>query len=425
MKLLVTEANIIAPGSPYHAKTCDLLVDNGTITTIITGKRLTAPRGFKTYHAKGKFLSPGWVDMLTHLPDPGFEFKESVHSACAVAAAGGFTAIAVTPETQPPIHSKSEVKYLLKQAHGHAVTILPMGAVSHQLAGKELAEMFDMQQAGAVAFTDGDKPIAHAGVMLRALLYARGIDALILSRPEQKEITGSAMVHESKNTTLLGLKGIPNIAEDVMVARDIELLRYTGGKLHFSKISSASSVELIRRAKKEKLNITCDVSVNNLLFTDASLSDYDTNLKVTPPLRSENDRKALLKGLKDGVIDVIVSDHNPQDTENKSVEFDYSAYGSIGLQTVYAALNTFLGNELSAELLVEKLAINPRIILGLPQVELKENALASFTLFDARQKWTYTKKNNLSKSANSCLLQKEFTGKAVAIYNNNQWIVTN
>lgn len=424
MKLLVTEANIIAPGSPYHGKTCDLLVDNGTITTI-SSKRLAAPKGYKTYHAKGKFLSPGWVDMLTHLPDPGFEFKESVHSACAAAAAGGFTAIAVTPETHPPVHSKSEVKYLLKQANSLAVDVLPMGAVSHQLAGKELAEMFDMQQAGAVAFTDGDKPIAHAGVMLRALLYAKGINALVLARPEQKEIAGNAMVHESKNTTLLGLKGIPSIAEDVMVARDIELLRYTGGKLHFSKISSASSVELIRRAKKEKLNITCDVSVNNLLFTDAHLTEYDTNLKLTPPLRSESDRKALLKGLKDGVIDVIVSDHNPQDTESKAVEFDYSAYGAIGLQTVYAALNTFLANELPAELLVEKLAINPRTILGLPQVELKENTPANFTLFDAKQKWTYSEKNNRSKSANSCLLQKELTGKVTAIYNNNQWIVTN
>ncbi|MCC6683534.1 MAG: amidohydrolase family protein, partial [Bacteroidia bacterium] len=185
------------------------------------------------------------------------------------------------------------------------------------------------------------------------------------------------------------------------------------------------SVELIRRAKKEKLNITCDVSVNNLLFTDAHLTEYDTNLKLTPPLRSESDRKALLKGLKDGVIDVIVSDHNPQDTESKAVEFDYSAYGAIGLQTVYAALNTFLGNELPAELLVEKLAINPRTILGLPQVELKENTPANFTLFDAKQKWTYSEKNNLSKSANSCLLQKELTGKVTAIYNNNQWIVTN
>ncbi len=424
MKLLVTEANIIAPGSPYHGKTCDLLVDNGTITTI-SSKRLTAPRGFKTYNAKGKFLSPGWVDMLTHVPDPGFEFKESVHSACAAAAAGGYTAIAVTPETHPPVHSKSEVKYLLKQAHSLAVNVLPMGAVSNQLAGKELAEMFDMQQAGAVAFTDGDKPVAHAGVMLRALLYAKGIDALILARPEQKEIAGNAMVHESKNTTLLGLKGIPSIAEDVMVARDIELLRYTGGKLHFSKISSASSVELIRRAKKEKLNITCDVSVNNLLFTDANLTEYDTNLKLTPPLRAESDRKALLKGLKEGVIDAIVSDHNPQDTESKAVEFDYSAYGAIGLQTVYAALNTFLGNELPTEMLVEKLAINPRTILGLPQVEIKENTPANFTLFDAKQKWTYSEKNNQSKSANSCLLQKELTGKVTAIYNNNQWIVTN
>ncbi|MBX7205990.1 MAG: dihydroorotase [Bacteroidia bacterium] len=424
MKLLVTEANIIAPGSPYHGKTCDLLVDNGTITTI-SSKRLAAPKGFKTYNAKGKFLSPGWVDMLTHVPDPGFEFKESVHSACAAAAAGGFTAIAVTPETHPPVHSKSEVKYLLKQANSLAVDVLPMGAVSHQLAGKELAEMFDMQQAGAVAFTDGDKPIAHAGVMLRALLYAKGINALVLARPEQKEIAGNAMVHESKNTTLLGLKGIPSIAEDVMVARDIELIRYTGGKLHFSKISSASSVELIRRAKKEKLNITCDVSVNNLVFTDAHLADYDTNLKLTPPLRSESDRKALLKGLKDGVIDAIVSDHNPQDTESKAVEFDYSAYGAIGLQTVYAALNTYLGNELPAELLVEKLAVNPRNILGLQQVEIKENTPANFTLFDAKQKWIYNEKNNLSKSANSCLLQKELTGKVTAIYNNNQWIVTN
>jgi len=416
MKLLISEAKILQPGSSLHGKTCDILIENGVYTRITT-QRINAPKGADVVNAKGLHLSSGWMDIQTHLHDPGNEHKEDISSGCIAAAFGGYTTLASSPCTTPVTQSKSEVEYQLAKSRDEVVRVLPLGAISQQLQGQELAEMFDMYQSGAVAFSNGDTYIQDAGLMLRALQYTSAFKGVIISRPMDRCVAATAQVNESVQTMLLGLKGVPAIAEEIAVARDIELLRYTGGRMHLSKISTAQSVELVRRAKKDKLRITCDVSVNNLLFTDADLNNYSTHLKVLPPLRSEKDRKALLKGLTDGTIDGICSDHQPHDIESKKVEFEYARYGAIGLQICFAALHTYLPEELPLELLIIKLVSGNRKCIDVAVPVVAEGKSAEFTLFDTEKEWTFSPAINQSKSANSELLNKALKGKAAAICN--------
>jgi dihydroorotase len=422
MKLLISEAKILQPGSPLHGKTCDLLIENGCYSQI-SPKRITPPKGADVINAKGLYLSAGWMDLNACFYDPGTEHKEDMSSGCAAAAFGGYTTVATSPATSPVTHSKSEVEYQLARSRHEVVRVLPIGAVTRGLEGKEMAELFDMHQSGAIAFCNGDNYLQDAGLMMRALQYARGFNGVIMSRPLDQYIAGSAQVNESTHTTLMGLKGIPAIAEHIAIARDIELLRYTGGRLHITKVSSASGVELIRKAKKEKLNITCDVSVNHLLYTDADLHQYDTRLKVTPPLRNVSDRKALLKGLIDGTIDGICSDHQPQDIESKNVEFEYARYGSIGIQTCFAALHTYLSNELPIDLLISIFTEGNRKCVNLPLPMIAENNMAEFTLFDPDAEWTLTASNNQSKSTNTVMLNKTLRGKAAAVCNNGTLMI--
>lgn len=422
MKLLISEAKILQPGSPLHGKICDILIENGIYTRIST-QRITPPKGADVVNAKGLYLSVGWMDLHARMHDPGNEHKEDLNSGCAAASFGGYTAVATSPCTTPVTQSKSEVEYQLAKSRSEIVRIFPVGAISLQLQGKDMAELFDMHQSGAVAFSNGDAFIQDAGLMLRVLQYAKGFDGVVISRPTDTGIAGSAQVNESIHTTQLGLKGIPAIAEEVAVARDIELLRYTGSRLHLSKISTANAVDLVRKAKKDKLRITCDVSVNNLLYTDEHLKSYNTHLKVMPPLRGEKDRKALLKGLTDGTIDGICSDHQPEDVESKNVEFDYARYGATGLQTCFAALNTFLADELPLELLISKLTSGNRQCLNIPVPVLAEQQPAEFTLFDTEKKWTFSPAVNQSKSVNSMLLHQPLTGKAAAVCNKGSLMI--
>jgi dihydroorotase len=422
MKLLISEAKILQPGSPLHGKICDLVIEDGYFIQI-SSKRITAPKGADVIQAKGLCISPGWMDLHACFHDPGTEHKEDINSGCAAAAFGGYTTVATSPATHPVTHSKSEVEYQIAKSRNELVQVLPIGAISLHLEGEQMAEVYDMNNSGAVAFSNGEHYIQNAGFMLRVLQYTKGFGGVVISRPQDSGIANSAQVNESANTTLLGLKGIPSIAEDVAIARDIELLRYTGGRLHIAKVSTATGVDLIRKAKKEKLNITCDVSVNNLLFTDADISSYDTNLKVTPPLRNASDRKALIKGLTDGTIDSICSDHQPQDTESKQVEFEYARYGAIGLQTCFAALNTYLSKELSTELVIQKLSEGARKVLNIDVPVIAEKAKAEFTLFDTEAEWHFTPAINQSKSNNSSLLFKPLKGKAVAVCNKGKLMI--
>src|SRR6195952_5988245 len=332
MNLLIKSVTIIDPNSPYNRQVADVLIENGIIIKIAPGLEA----GAEMIEAKGKYLSPGFFDLNCNIGELGLETKEDLKTGTLAAAAGGFTGLALMPNTVPPVHSKAEIEYLLNRAKGNLVDVYPLGALSHKREGKGLAELYDMFLSGAKAFTDGNHPVQDAGLMERSLLYTKGFGALIMSYPEDTAIAGKAKVHEGEMSTLLGMKGIPSLAEELMIARDLYLAEYTESKIHFSTISTVRSVELIRDAKKKGLRVTCDVAVHHLLLTDEALMGFDSQYKVKPPLRTKKDVSALIKGLKDGTIDAIVTQHTPHEVEFKDVEFEMAEYGIIALQTAFS-----------------------------------------------------------------------------------------
>jgi dihydroorotase len=413
MNLLIKSATILDPGSPFHQQVTDILIENGVIVRIADDIEADA----KLVEAGGKYVSPGFFDLNCNIGELGLETKEDITSGTRAAAAGGFTGLAMMPNTANPVHSKAEVEYLINRSKGNLVDVYPLGTISHKREGKDLAEMYDMFLSGAKAFTDGNRPVQDAGLMERALLYAQGFDALVFSYPEDTAIAGKAKVNEGEISTLLGMKGIPSLAEELMIARDLYLAEYTVSKIHFSTISTARSVDLIREAKRKGLEVTCDVAAHHLVLTDEALLGFDSQYKVKPPLRTADDVKALIKGLKDGTIDAIVSQHTPHEIEFKDVEFEVAAYGMVGFQT---ALPLALKAGLPVELLVEKLAINPREILGVVVPVIAEGEKANLVLFDAGTEWEYNSKNNLSKSVNSPFMGDTLKGKVLLTYNNKQ-----
>ena len=415
--ILIKSCTVIDPNSSFNQQVVDILIENGVISKI--GKEIAFDG--EVFDAKGKFIAPGFFDLNVSIGEPGLETKEDFSTASKAAIAGGFTGLGLMPHNQPTTDSKSQVEFLVNKAKGNLVDIYPYGTVSQERAGKDLAEMFDMQNSGAIAFTDGDKPIQDAGLMERALLYAKGFDALIFSYAEDAAIAGKSKMNEGVMSTLLGMKGIPNLAEDLMIVRDLYLAEYTDSKVHFSTISTAKAVDLIRDAKQKGLKVTCDVSAHHLVLTEDALSDFDTNYKVKPPLRTQKDVDALLEGVKTGVIDAIVSQHKPQEIELKQVEFEIANYGIIGLQTV---LSLLLKANLSLDLIVEKLAIKPREILGLQIPKIEEQQLANLTVFDKSQ-WYYQKENNFSKSFNSPFINSTLNGKVWLTCNNSQINISN
>ncbi|MGQ7854979.1 dihydroorotase [Pedobacter sp. WC2501] len=414
MNLLVKNVTVADPQSKFNSQQCDVRVENGKIKNI--GK-LTADKNETVFDAHGAFLTPGFFDLNCVAGDPGFETKEDIQTLTATAKAGGFTGLALLPQTSPVVQSKSQVEYIINKAKNNLVDVLPVGAISQNREAKELAELFDMQQAGAVAFSDGDKALQDDGFMSRALQYAKGFDALLMVYPENKSIAGKSQINESKNSVLLGMKGLPALAEEMHIARDIFLASYNETKIHISNISTAGAVALIRRAKKDGVQVSCDVTAHHLVFTEELLNDFDSNYKVKPPLRGKADVKALIAGLKDGTIDAITSQHRPEEIEFKNVEFEIAHYGIIALQTVLPLL---LKAGLDAALIAEKLAINPRKLLNLAVPVIEEGSEANFTVFNTTEKWLYNSASNHSKSANSPLLGAELTGKVTLVYNNNQ-----
>ncbi|TSJ39420.1 dihydroorotase [Mucilaginibacter corticis] len=418
MNLLIKSATITDPNSPFDQQVVDILIKNGTITEIGTDIKTDVT----VYDATGKQLSPGFFDLNCNIGELGLETKEDLQTGTAAAAAGGFTGIALMPNTQPPVHSKAEVEYLLNRAKGNLVDVYPLGTLSHKREGKDLAEMYDMYLSGAKAFTDGDHPVQDAGLMERALLYTKGFEATVFSYPEDTAIAGKAKVNEGEMSTLLGMKGIPSLAEELMIARDLYLAEYTDSKIHFSTISTTRSVELIREAKKKGLKVSCDVAAHHLILTDDALAGFDSLYKVKPPLRTHADVNALIAGLKDGTIDAIVSQHTPHEIEFKDVEFEVAEYGIIGFQTAFALA---LKAGLSIDLIVQKLAINPRVILDIEVPVIAAGQKANLVVFDKDAEWEYNKENNLSKSYNSPYLGQNLTGQVLLTCNNNHLYKSN
>ncbi|WP_199137443.1 dihydroorotase [Pedobacter sp. ASV12] len=416
MNLLVKGITIADPNSEFNQQKADVRVEGGKIVAV--EKQLSPLKNETVVEASGAILSPGFFDLNCMIGDPGLETKEDLQSGTAAAKAGGFTGIAVLPTTKPVVQTKGAVEYILNRAKNNLVDVHPIGAISNDLEGKELAELFDMKNAGAVAFSEGSKAIADDGFMSRALQYALGFEGLLMVYPENKSIAGKAQVNESKNNVLLGMKGIPALAEEMQLARDIYLATYHNAPIHISQISTAGSVALIKKAKKDGLKITCDVAAHQLVFTEDLLNDFDSNYKVKPPLRSKADNKALIAGLKDGTIDAVTSQHRPHEIEFKDVEFEIASYGIIALQTVLPLL---LQAGLDAGLIAEKLAINPRKLLKLEVPVIGIGATANFVVYHPQQEWEYNVNNNRSKAANSPLLGKTLKGKVQLVYNNKQF----
>jgi dihydroorotase len=412
--LLIKNVKIIDPASRYHGKVRDVFIRKGNIEDIQTNISIFKA---KVIEAKGACFSPGWLDVGVQVGDPGFEQHEDIYSATAAAAAGGYTGIVCQPNTQPVIHSKSEVNYLKNRTKEALVDCYPMGAVSRDCAGVDLTEMYDMYQAGAVAFTDGRKSVQDNGLMKRALLYAKGFDGLILNWPQDKSLAEKGQLHEGLVSTMLGMKGIPTMAEEIMARRDLYLLAYTESRLHLSNISSTEVVNMIKDARQEGLRVTASAAVMNLIFEDEVMSNFDSNYKVLPPLREKKDLRALIKGLKNGSIDFISSNHVPWDEESKKLEFPYAEFGALGLQTSYALLNTYLGDQFTEEELVRWLSLNARAIFKLPVPKVEVGEEANFTIFHPTKKWTFRQEDILSKSKNSPFIGQEFTGKVMAVGN--------
>ncbi len=413
MNLLIKSATISDPGSPFDQQVADVLIEKGQIVMI--GKGIDSDA--EIFDARGKYLSPGFFDLNCNIGELGLETKEDLKTGTQAAAAGGFTGLALMPNTQPPAHSKSEIEYLVNRAKNNLVDIYPLGAISYKREGKDMAEMYDMYQHGAKAFSDGNRPVQDAGLMERALLYTKGFDALVFSYPEDTAIAGKAKVHEGEVSTILGMKGIPALAEELMVARDLYLAEYTGSKIHFTTISTERSVSLIREARKKGIPVTCDVAVHHLLLTDQVLLGFDSQYKVKPPLRTKKDVKALLAGLKDGTIDAITSQHTPHEVEFKDVEFEVAEYGMISLQTAFSIA---LEAGLTIATIIEKLAINPRKILGVDLPVIAEGNQANLVVFDDKAEWTFDKDNNRSKSYNSPFIGHKLKGSILLTINNNQ-----
>lgn len=416
MNVLLQNVIIIDPNSPYHNQRTDVLIEKGMIAQI--GKYIAAD-GAILISGEHYHVSPGWMDLHAHLCDPGYEFKETIESGAVAAAKGGFTAVLSMPDTLPYVQTKSAVEYILKRSQQLSIDIFPAGALTQNLEGKEMAELYDMHLAGAKAFTDAEHSIHHAGILTRALMYANNFGGKIHVRCDEKTISHGGQMHEGPMSTMLGLKGIPSLAEELMIARNIYLAEYADAPIHFMGVSTEKGIQLIRDAKQKGLKVTAAAHAYNLFWNDAVLDDFDTNYKVDPPLRSEDDRRALLDAVSDGTIDCITSGHTPEDVESKVVEFDLAAFGMIGLESAFALACS--ADRLSPEQLVNALSMRPRKIAGVEIPVIKVGEKANVTVFDPTEKWTFSNNDIKSKSKNTPLVGKELTGKVVGVYCKGVW----
>lgn len=416
MTILIRQAKIVDPTSPFHLSQQDLLIEKGIFKQIGT----VTTSADQVIEANGFCISPGWVDLFAHFCDPGLEYKETIETGIAAAAKGGFTEVMVLPNTKPVADGKSQVEYILQKAKQSIVTVYPLGAVTKQTEGKELAEMYDMKAAGAVAFTDGIHPVQSAGLLLKALQYVKAFNGVILQIPDDKTIGTYGLMNEGIVSTQLGLPGKPVLAEEIQVARDIKLTRYAESQLHFTGVTSPKSIEYIKRGKEGGTGVSCSVTPAHLFFCDEDLRSYDTNLKLYPPLRTAAESDALKQAVLNGSVDCITSHHRPHEYDSKVCEFQEAKAGMIGLETCYGATGAALGTQLTPEKWVELISINPRRITGLQVPTIKEGEAANVTIFDPEATYVFQETDIRSKSRNSAFTGKELKGKAVAIINNNQ-----
>ncbi|TBW29059.1 dihydroorotase family protein [Gramella sp. KN1008] len=407
MKLLLKSVTILDENSSYHNKKLDIFIENGIIRKI--GKNLDS-KSDKEIQLKNLHVSRGWFDSSVSFGEPGYEDRETISNGLDTAGKSGFSSVALNPYTHPVLDHSGSIAAVKSKAASHPVHLYPVGALTVKSEGIDLAELLDMKIAGAVSFGDYKLPMHNPNLLKIALQYAQNFDALIQSFPQEEKIAGSGIVNENVNSTLLGLKGIPNLAEELQVARDLYILEYTGGKLHIPTISTAKSVQLIKEAKKKGLDVSCSVAIHNLILHDDELQEFDTRSKVLPPLRTKQDSRALIKGLKDGTIDMVTSDHNPIDVEHKKVEFDNALYGTIGLESAFGALCTIFDPTQAISYLTRG-----KNRFGIEEFEIKEGEPADLSLFIPGESFLFSKEDILSSSKNSIFLNKELNGKAFGV----------
>lgn len=410
MKLIIRKARIIDQKSPFHNQVVDVKITNGTIEKI--GQNLAATDNYKEIELDNLHVSQGWFDTSVSFGEPGYEDRETLSNGLSVAAKSGFTGVALQPNTFPVLDNQSQIQFVKQKAANSATEVFPIGALTKNSDGTDLAELYDMKNAGAVAFGDYNKNSENANLLKIGLQYVQDFDGLVLAYCQDEKIKGNGVANEGIVSTRLGLKGIPNLAEEIMITRNLALLEYTGGKMHIPTISTAKSVELIKEAKDRGLQVTCSVAIHHLTLTDEKLDGFDTRYKVTPPLRTNEDRIALLAGVLDNTIDCITSDHNPIDIEHKKMEFDLAKNGTIGLESAFGALNVIL----PVEKIIEKLT-SGRAIFTTENLSIQEGNAANLTLFSNDTEWTFSKETIKSKSKNSAFLGEKMKGNVYGVYN--------
>jgi dihydroorotase len=417
MTILIRRARIVDAASPFNDSVQDILIHNGIIEQIANDIESPAD---EVISIEGLHLSPGWVDTFTHCCDPGFEFRETLETGSRAAATGGFTHIFVLPNTQPVLQNKSMIEYVRDKNISVPVSLHPIGAITRNAEGKELAEMYDMQASGAVAFSDGIHPLQSAGIMIKALQYVKAFNGVVIQVPDDTSISPQGLMNEGIVSTRLGLPGKPAMAEELMVARDIKLTRYASSRLHFTGISSPKSIEYIGRAKESGIDITCSVTPYHLFFSEEDLETYDTNLKVNLPLRTPGDIFALKAAVLEGKVDCISSHHIPQDTDHKVCEFEYAKAGMIGLESVFGVLGAI---GIPVNKIIELISENPRKIFSLNSATIETGNEADITLFLPGVKYIFSVSDINSKSKNSAFVGKELTGKVAGIIHGKKMVL--
>ncbi len=418
MNILIKSAKIINKKSKYHNKIMDILIKDGKIKKI--AKSIT-DKNEKEFKARNLHVSAGWFDLHANFREPGYEHQETLSSGIEAALKGGFTGVMLMPNNKPNIDNKSMINFIYNMVKGNIIDVIPAGNITKQAEGNNIVEMNDMHSAGCRAFTDDKKSITRNEVLKVAMLYSKDSDSLIMNYPNDTSIANNGFMHEGKTSTILGIKGIPAIAEEMMIDRDLNLCKYTDSKLHISYISSKHSVKKIKDAKRKGLKLTTDVTVHNLILTDKAINNFDTRYKVIPPLRTKEDNKALINGLKNGTIDVISTDHSPINEDEKKVDFSNAANGIIGLETAFGLLGKNIIKQIGLNTLIEKISQNPRKILQMEEIIIEEGKSANITLFDPDLEWIFSSEDIKSKSSNTPFIGEKLKGKALAIFNNGQF----
>ena len=417
MSLLLNSVTVSDTTSKYFNSKVNILIDSKGIIKKISKNKIS-DKVKKVVDLEGLYISESWFDFNANFCDPGYEYKENLKSGVHVAINSGFLDVLITPNTNPIIQTKADVSYIQEKSLNNFCKIHPSAAISKNFNGKDLNDIIDLHNSGVKAFTNSYSCKESSEMIMNSLLYLNQIDALLLTKPKDRSFS-DGVVNNGYYSNTVGLKGIPRISESIAVERDLSILEYVGGKIHFSGISTKESVSIIRDAKTKKLNVTCDVPIHNLILDDSNVVSFDPNYKVDPPLRTKDDIDALIEGINDGTIDIIASHHEPQDIDTKKCEFEKANFGVISLQTFFSNI-VQLSRKISLENLIKTFSTNPKKILGVETYSVVEGSKASFTVFDPDGSWDYNENSNLSKSINSPWLNWSLKGKVKAVIKDNR-----